>query len=127
MTEDDVRELAELRAENQALRDYLDALSVDHAEDARITYLAGQRAGGDPAALQALAVARMLDGPVHDFATRDFLREAEEELADARNYLCWAVRQAPRAPRSLEAVAALGLIIAAFDRLAAARAAGESA
>lgn len=44
-------------------------------------------------ALNAYADGRTMPGPVRQGFTRDMVRETREELADARNYLCWRALQ----------------------------------
>lgn len=54
--------------------------------------------------------------PVTDIHERDFLREAQEELEDARNYLVWHQRATGRDESVQEA---LGLVAAAYETLIA--------
>jgi hypothetical protein len=50
----------------------------------------------EPTALVTLAESRAGAGPVQSIDIRDFVQEAREELADARNYLVWLRHQLDR-------------------------------
>lgn len=62
----------------------------------RLTVDAAATAGVDAAYLITFAETRAGLAPVRDPDGRDFVRELLEELADARNYVCWALEQVGR-------------------------------
>lgn len=65
----------------------------DLAFERRWTELAAESAHVDAEHLTSFAEQRAGTSPVRDQATRNFGREVLEELADARNYLCWFAEQ----------------------------------
>lgn len=86
-------------------------------EEALTLELAVQRYAPDAefavADLNAMADARALPGPVQ-LSGRDFVIEAREELADARNYLVWHHRERRLADAADDELAALERAIAAL-------------
>lgn len=59
----------------------------------RWTAQAATSVHADHERLSDYAEARAGSGPVIDLDSRNFAREVAEELADARNYLCWWAQQ----------------------------------
>lgn len=63
----------------------------------RRTYAAGDVHGLKPLALVEFAEIRAGVEIVRGLDRRDFVQEVREELADGRNYFCWALERADRA------------------------------
>ncbi len=118
---DDLRaEVDRLTADNLKLRAAIDDLSFNPTADDWIADGVAAALNVDASGINALARARTLPEPIHGFVTRDFITDANEELADARNYVCWAIRQT-NPVLSVDLERALGAIIQAFVALGAAR------
>lgn len=106
----------------------MSARNLDHERD--WTHKIGRLQGVPVDELIALSEQRAGTGDVRDLETRDFGREALEELADTRNYLLWWMEQiaqsssgsfSERADLITTISRALGNTASAFDHAIAAQ------
>lgn len=109
----------------------MNAVPRDLAFERRWTTDAAQLLNVSPrsvGALVAFAEARAREGGVTGFPARDLAREGLEELADARNYIVWRLRELYLPGKDgvdMEVVTPLSVslahVVAAHERLAGAR------
>lgn len=99
-------------------------LRRDAAAERRLTFQVAEREWTSRVAairLVDFAEERAMPGPVRltrDGAPRDFILEVREELADARNYLVWAIRSHTLDEKAEDrARVCLALVIDAWDAL----------
>lgn len=62
-----------------------------------------------------LAESRAEDGPIRDFATRDFHQDKAEELADLVNYEVWEIQRLLREGEDVQAMRGYNVLIKAVE------------